>query len=188
MTAKEQNSRERRRASIVAMLRGYTTAPKGVTPMALKAEYLELTGGPYRTYEEEALSSSEARREARDTREQGKFDAAMKLISDAKANGFMDCRDVRDGLGFDKPKPNGSPYSSMGVAYRWIEDAGEKVVYLQMDGEMYYIGGVRKTIPKTLRTGVYGDVFERVKVVQGKVVRRPSSQRRSDQCRGPGSG
>ena len=31
--------------------------------MALKAEYLELTGEPYRTAEEEALSISEARSE-----------------------------------------------------------------------------------------------------------------------------
>ena len=163
MTAEERNKKERRRASIVVMLRDYPPSYEGPTVTALKAEYLELTGEPYRTAEEEALSISEARREERDAREQEKFDAAMKLISDAKANGFMDCRAVRDALGFDKPKPNGSPYSSMGVAYRWIEDAGEKVVYLQMDGEMYYIAGVRKTISKTLRTGVYGDVFERVK-------------------------
>ena len=163
MTAEEHNARERRRASIVVMLRGYPPSYEGPTVMALKAEYLELTGEPYRTAEEEALSISESRREERDAKEQGKFDAALKLISDAKANGFMDCKAIRDALGFDKPKPNGSPYSSMGVAYRWIEDAGETVVYLLLDGEMYYIGGVRKTISKTLRTGVYGDVFERVK-------------------------
>ena len=168
MTAEEHNEKERQRASIVARLRGYTQFNVGDTREALIAEYQQLTGEPYRTAEQEALSSSEARREERDAKEQGKFDAALKLISDAKANGFMDCKAIRDALGFDKPKPNGSPYSSMGVAYRWIEDAGEKVVYLQMDGEMYYIGGVRKTIPKTLRTGVYGDVFERVKAYKEK--------------------
>ena len=54
----------------------------------------------------------------------------------AKAHGFMDCRDIRDALGYDQPNPGtGEPYSSMGVAYRWIKDAGEEVVYpLEEDG------------------------------------------------------
>ena len=168
MTAEEHNARERRRSSIVARMRGYTPFNEGDTEEALRSELLELTGEHYRTAEEEALSSSEARREERDIREQEAFDVALKLISDAKAHGFMDCRSIRDGLGFDKLKPNGSPYSSMGVAYRWIEDAAEKVVYLLPDGGMYYIGGVRKTISKSERTGVYFDVFERVKAYKEK--------------------
>ena len=42
------------------------------------------------------------------------------------------------------PKENGSFYSSMEVAYRWIEEAGEDVVYLlPEDGIAYYIDGQR---------------------------------------------
>ena len=57
-------------------------------------------------------------------------------IQAAKANGFMDCREIRDALGWDKPNPGtGEPYSAMGVAYRWIEDADEEVAYvLEEDG------------------------------------------------------
>ena len=77
------------------------------------------------------------------------------LIADAKANGFMDCRAIRDALGWDKPGPNGnSYYSSMEVAFRWIEDAGEEVVYLIPDGIT--------DVTKSERTGCYPDVFARV--------------------------
>ena len=182
----EQIARERRRSSIVARLRGFSPFNTGDTVLALKAEHLELTGESYRTAEEEALSSSESRREARDAKYQEAFDAAMEEIAIAKGAGFMDCRTIRDALGFDKPKPNGSPYSSMGVAYRWIEDAGEKVVYILPDGGMYYIGGVRKTIPKAERTGCFADVFRAGEVIQGEMVRRPSRSRGCDQC--PSSG
>ena len=79
---------------------------------------------------------------------------SQQVIDEARAAGFMDCLAIRNALGWDKPKPNGSYYSSMQVAYHWIERAGETVVYLEPDGE--------SGIPKTKRTGVYADVFERV--------------------------
>ena len=66
----------------------------------------------------------------------------------------MQCRAIRDGLGWDKPGPNGSYYSSMQVAYRWIEDAGEQVVYLIPDGPT--------DVTKSERTGCWPDVFARV--------------------------
>ena len=188
MTAEEHNVKERQRASIVAKLRGYTPFDEGDTGVALKAKYMLLTGEPYRTAEEEALSSSEARREERDVKYQEAFDAAMKLISDAKAKGFMDCRAIRDALGFDKPKPNGSPYSSMEVAYRWIEDAGEKVVYILPDGGMYYIGGVPKD---DLQNPTHWCVWRCLRAgegIQSEVVCRPSGQGGRDQCRSPGHG
>ena len=93
---------------------------------------------------------------------QAEYDADRQTIADAKSNGFMDCRAVRDELGWDKPKANGSFYSSTQTAYRWIEDSGEEVVYILPDGGMYYIDGERKTISKSERTGVYPDVFARV--------------------------
>ena len=77
MTAEEQNSRERRRASIVAMLRGYTTASKGVTPMALKAEYLDLTGEPYRTTEEEAESAASQNKESKAEQREREWEEAL---------------------------------------------------------------------------------------------------------------
>ena len=93
---------------------------------------------------------------------QAEYDADRRAIADALANGFMDCKAVRDGLGWDQPKTNGSYYSSTQTAYRWIEDSGEEVVYILPDGGMYYIDGERVTISKAERTGVYPDVFAHV--------------------------
>ena len=48
--------------------------------------------------------------------------ADRQIIEEAEANGFMACRAIRDALGWDKPGPNGSYYSSaLGVAYRWLQ-------------------------------------------------------------------
>ena len=95
---------------------------------------------------------------------QALYDADLALIADAKANGFMDAKAIRDGLGWDKPGPNGSYYDSIGVADRWVREAGEEFVILIPDGEMYMLGDPPKrvTIPKAERIGVYPDVFERV--------------------------
>ena len=65
---------------------------------------------------------------------QAELDADLQTIADAKASGFMACLDVRNGLGWDKPGPNGSYYNAAQTAYRWIEDAGEEVVYILPDG------------------------------------------------------
>ena len=87
------------------------------------------------------------------------------IIDDAKAQGgFMDCVAVRDGLGWDKPGPNGSYYSAIQTAYEWIEGANEEVVFLIPDG---YTG-----ISKTRRTGVYPDVFARVLAYKNAVYAR----------------
>ena len=80
--------------------------------------------------------------------------ADRQIIEEAEANGFMACRAIRDGLGYDKPGPNGSYYSAMGVAYRWLKDAGEEVVYLIPDGPT--------DVTKSERTGCWPDVFARV--------------------------
>ena len=53
---------------------------------------------------------------------QALYDADLALIADAKANGFMDCVAIRDGLGWDKPGPNKSYYSAIGTAYNWIRE------------------------------------------------------------------
>ena len=78
----------------------------------------------------------------------------LQIVADAKADGFMDCLAMRNALGWDKPKANGTYYSSMGVAYRWLREAGEETVYLIPDGYT--------DVPKTKRTGCYPDVFARV--------------------------
>ena len=78
----------------------------------------------------------------------------QQIVADAKAAGFMDCLAIRNALGWDKPKANGSYYSSMQVAYRWIRHAGAEVVYLIPDG--------RTDVPKSKRTGCHPDVFAHV--------------------------
>ena len=85
---------------------------------------------------------------------EAQLDGDRAIIAAAKANGFMDCRAVRDALGYDKPRPNGSYLSSLQVAFHWIEEADEEVVYLIPDGIT--------DVTKSERTGCYPDVFARV--------------------------
>ena len=72
---------------------------------------------------------------------QALYDADLALIADATANGFMNARAIRDGLGYDKPGPTGRYYSSIQTADKAIRGAGEEFVILIPDGEMYYIDG-----------------------------------------------
>ena len=145
---------ETRRASIVAQLRGYTALEPDATEDSLKAEYLALMREPYLTAEEEASTLAAKALTEREARESAEYDTDRQIIAEAEANGFMACRAIRDALGWDKPKPNGFYYSSLQVAYRWIEDAGEEVVYLIPDGIT--------DVTKSERTGCYPDVFARV--------------------------
>ena len=153
-TVEDFNAREKRRASIVARLHGYTPWQTGDTEEALKAEYEALTGEAYRSREEEQAANLEAAKERRQQRIETQLDSDRQIISDAKAKGFMDCLAIRNALGWDKPRPDGSYYSSLQVAYRWIEDAGYEVVYLIPDGIT--------DVTKSERTGCYPDVFARV--------------------------
>ena len=154
MTVEEYNAREKQRASIVAKLHGYTPMEDGDTEESLKAEYEALTGEAYRSQEEEQAANVEAAKEERQLRIEAQWLADHQIIAAAKANGFMSCRAVRDALGWDKPRPDGSYYSSMQVAFRWIEKAGEEVVYLIPDGIT--------DVTKSERTGCYPDAFARV--------------------------
>ena len=95
----------------------------------------------------DTMTAYEERKGDRDT-------ADRQIVEEAEANGFMACRAIRDGLGYDQPGPNGNYYSSMGVAYRWLRDAGEEVVYLIPDGIT--------DVTKSERTGCYPDAFARV--------------------------
>ena len=88
-------------------------------------------------------------------RKAAEAEADGQIIAEATFNGFMNCRAVRDGLGFDQPKANGSYYSAMEVTYNFVIQAGEEIVTLIPDG----ITDVRKSE----RTGVYADTFTRVK-------------------------
>ena len=163
MTVEEYNAKERQRSSIVAKLHGYTPFDEGDTEESLKAEYFEITGEAYRTQEEEVAEQAAAQRERRDVEEQARMDVDLKTISDAVAEGFMDCKAVRDALGFDGLKPNGAHYDSVGVAYRFIGVSGETVVHLiPNDGRAYYINGERKKISLALRTGIWPDAFPSV--------------------------
>ena len=154
MTVEEYNARERRRGSIVAKLHGYTPMEDGDTEESLQAEYLELTGEAYRSQEEEQADNVQAAKERRQQRIEAQLDGDRAVIAAAKANGFMDCRAIRDALGYDKPRPNGSYLSSLQVAFHWIEEADEEVVYLIPDGIT--------DVTKSERTGCYPDVFARV--------------------------
>ena len=66
----------------------------------------------------------------------------------------MDCRAIRDALGWDKPNAKGVYHSSLQVAFHWIEEADEGVIYLIFDGIT--------DITKSERTGCYPDAFARV--------------------------
>ena len=158
MTVEDYNAREKRRASIVARLHGYTPWEAGDTETGLMARFFELTGLSYRSQEEEQAANLEAAKERRQQRIEAQMDSDRQIIADAKSDGFMDCRAIRDALGWDKPNANGSYYSSMEVAFRWIEEADEEVVYLIPDGIT--------TVTKSERTGCYPDVFARVLVVK----------------------
>ena len=99
------------------------------------------------------MTTRNEKREAEVTaQKQAEYDA----IQAAKDNGFMDCREIRDALGWDKLNPGtGEPYSAMGVAYRWIEDADEEVVYpLAEDG--------RRITSLTYRSGCWGSAFPHI--------------------------
>ena len=154
MTVDEYNAKERRRGSIVAKLHGYTPMEDGDTEESLQAEYLEITGEAYRSQEEEQADNVQAAKERRQQRIEAQLDGDHAVIAAAKANGFMDCRAVRDALGYDKPRPNGSYLSSLQVAFHWIEEADEEVVYLIPDGIT--------DVTKSERTGCYPDTFARV--------------------------
>ena len=160
MTVEEYNAREKRRASIVAKLHGYVPWESGDTEEGLKAAYSEIAGEPYRSQEEEQADNVEAAKEERQRRIEAQLDSDQAIIAAAKANGFMDCRAIRDALGYDKPKANGAYYSAMQVAFHWIEEADEEVVFLIPDGITY--------VTKSERTGCYPDVFARVLAAKEK--------------------
>ena len=146
--------REYQRASIVAKLHGYIPFDEGDTEESLKAAHLALTGEAYRSQEEEQADNLQAAKERRQQHKEGALTVDLKVIEVAKANGFMDCRAVRDALGWDKPNVNGVYHSSMQVAFHWIEKAGEEVVCLIPDGIT--------DVTKSERTGCYPDAFARV--------------------------
>ena len=151
MTVEEYNAQERRRAFIVARLNGYVPWEPGDTEESLKAAHLELTGEVYRSQKEEQAANVEAAKEQRQQRIEAQLDGDRAYHRRAaKANGFMDCRAIRDALGWDKPNANGVYHSSMQVAFHWIEEADEEVVYLIPDGIT--------NVTKSERTGCYPDV------------------------------
>ena len=158
LTVEEYNARERRRASIVARLHGYTPWEAGDTEGGLRWAFRELTGQDYRSQEEEQAANLEAAKERRQQRIEAQLDGDHAIIAAAKANGFMDCRAIRDALGWDKPNVNGVYHSSMQVAFYWIEEADEEVVFLIPDGIT--------TVTKSERTGCYPDAFARVLAVK----------------------
>ena len=160
MTAEEYNAKERLRSAIVAKLHGYTPMEDGDTEESLKAEHLELTGEAYRSQEEEQADNVQAAKERRQARIEALLQEERAIIADAKANGFMDCRAIRDALGWDKPNAKGAYRSSLSVALHWIEKAGEEVVYLIPDGIT--------DVTKSERTGCYPDVFARVLAAKEK--------------------
>ena len=140
--------------NVVAMLHGYTIYEEDATEESLKAEYLNIMGEPYKTREEEMQENVKQAKEVRAKRITDSIATELEIIEEATTNGFMDCMAIRDGLGWDKPKTNGSYYSSTQVAYRWITDAGEDVVYLIPDGIT--------RVPKFKRTGVYAEAFKHI--------------------------
>ena len=103
----------------------------------------------------------QAAKEARQRRIEEQWLADYQIIADAKANGFMDCRAIRDALGWDKPNAKGVYRSSLSIAFHWIEEADEEVVWLIPDGIT--------DVTKSERTGCYPDVVRPRVGRQGRV-------------------
>ena len=161
MTVEEYNAKERLRGSIVAKLHGYIPFNAGDTKESLKAEFSEITGETYRSPEEEQADNVQAAEEQRKERIFAQELSERTLLAEARINGFMDCIEIRNALGWDKPKANGSYYSPMGVAYRWIDDADEEVVYvLPEDG--------RRITSLTYRSGCWKSAFPHILEVKKK--------------------
>ena len=90
-------------------------------------------------------------------RDRIEYNERLALVEETKLNGFMDCRDVMQGLGYDTAR-----YSWSG-AYRWIEDADEAVMFvLPEDGRAFYFDDKRNKISKAIYSGCYDDAFIRV--------------------------
>ena len=106
---------EKRRASITAQLRGLIALEPDATEDSLKAEYLALMREPYLTAEEETSWMVEKQLAEREERESAAHNTDRQIIADAKANGFMDCRAIRDALGWDKPNAKGNLQVFSGV-------------------------------------------------------------------------
>ena len=149
MTFEEYNARERRRGSIVAKLHGYIPLDYGDTEASLTAEYLEITGEPYKTQAEEMAAKVKAAEETLAQRIALRNAADRQSIVAARLAGFMDCSDVFDALGFDRVNAGGETRSVMQVAYRWIRYANFEVEYIIPDGIT--------DVPKAQRTGCYAD-------------------------------
>ena len=148
---------EQRRAKLVAMLHHFTPYEDGATEDSLKAEYMEIMGDPYQTQEQEMAENRATANAKRDSYYIDKYDKHLKLLADARDNGFLNLTDIMQGLGYDT-----SEHSWQGSFYQ-AKRAGEDFVVLIPDGQGYYIDGERKIISKSKRWGVYAEAFDRIK-------------------------
>ena len=164
-TVEEYNAREKRRASIVARLHGYTPMEPGDTWESLKADYLELTGEPYRTREEEAadlVAAAEVRRKERKSAQE-RIDRTQ--IAVAKAKGFRNCNEVFDFLGIPEINAGGIRRSKFQVATQYILEAGVKLAVIIEDGY--------SDVPKGERHGCWGtDLPQIINYVNAKNAKR----------------
>ena len=158
MTVEEYNARERRRGSIVAKLHGYTPLEESDTEEALQAEYLEITGEPYKTQAEEMEAKVKAAEETRAQRLAQREMLQRKAIADATSFGFRDCHAVFDALGYDRVNAGGHTRSILQVACKAIGDAGHEVEYIVADGY--------GSIPKAERIGCYADALPEIVAYQ----------------------
>ena len=111
------------------------------------------------------------RNEEREAEVAAQLEEEHEALRVAKTNGFMDCRDIRDALGYGLHPGTGEPYSAMGTAYRWMRDAGVEVVYpLEEDGRRitglaYRSGCNRSDFPHILevKEAYYAEIAAREK-------------------------
>ena len=73
--------------------------------------------------------------------------AQHENLKAARDEGWRNCLEVFDALGFAPVNAGGMTRSKVQVAFRWIEDAGEKIVRVIPDGE--------SDIPLARRAGCY---------------------------------
>ena len=169
MTVEAYNAMQRERGSIVSKLHGYKAYSRDDTMESLKADYLELTGEPYRTREEEAadlVAAAEVRGKERKAAQE-RIDRTQ--IAVAKTKGFRDCNEIFDMLGIPEINAGGIRRSKLQVAIRYILEAGFKPTVIIEDGY--------SDVPKAERWGCWaGELVEVINYLAAKDAKREHAE------------
>ena len=168
-TVEEYNAWQRQRGYIVSRLHGYEAMEEGDSVESLKADYLALTGEPYRTRAEETadlVAAAEVRGKEHKAAQE-RIDRTQ--IADAKDRGFRDCNEVFDMLGIPEINAGGIRRSKFQVATRYILEAGVKLAVIIEAGYT--------DVPKGERSGCWGtDLPQVINYLAAKEAKREHAE------------